>query len=98
MLEEDNLTLDKAINLCHSMEATKAQLGVMTTRSETNTVTVHELHNECKSEAVRPSSIVNYQNCGSKHELRQCPAYGKTCCECGKRNHFGAVFRSTLYS
>ena len=39
------------------MEATKAQLRVMTTRSETDTVTVHELHNECKSEVVRPSRI-----------------------------------------
>ena len=46
MFEEDKLTLAKA-NICHSM-STKAQLRVMTTRSETDTVTVHELHNKCK--------------------------------------------------
>ena len=31
------------------------QLRVMTTRGETDIVTVHKLHNECTSEAVRPS-------------------------------------------
>ena len=93
---EDNLTLAKAINICHSMEATKAQLRVMTTRSETDTVTVHELHNEGKSKAVCPSRFANCRNCGSKHQPRQCPAYGKTCYKCGKLNHFAALCRSTL--
>ena len=78
MLEENNLTLAEAINICRSMEATKAQLRFMTTRSETDTVTVHELHNEGKSKAVRPSRFANCRNCGSKHQPRQCPAYGKT--------------------
>ena len=52
MFEEDKLTLAKAINICHSMEARKAQLRVMTTRSKT--ATVHELRNKRKSKAVRP--------------------------------------------
>ena len=38
MLEEGNLTLAKAIDICHSMEATKAQLRIMTTRSEIDAV------------------------------------------------------------
>ena len=67
MLEEGNLTLAKAIDICHSMEATKAQLRVMTTRIETNTVMVYELHNECKSEAVCPLRFANCRNCGSRH-------------------------------
>ena len=97
MLEEDNLTLAKAINICHSMEAAKTQLRVMTTRSKTDTVTVHELHNEGKSKAVRPSRFANCRNCGTfKHQPRQCPAYDKTCYKCGKRNHFAAVCRSIL--
>ena len=96
MLEEDNLTLAKAINICHSMETTKAQLRVMTTRSETDTVTVHELHSEGRSKAVRPSRFANCRNCGSKHQPRQCPAYGKTCYKCEKLNHFAALCRSTL--
>ena len=78
------------------MKATKAQLRVMTTHGETDIVTVHEFHNEYKSEAVRPSRIANCQNPGSKHQSRQYPTYDKTCYTCRKRNHFAAVCRSTL--
>ena len=78
------------------MEAMKAQLRVMTTRSETDTVTVYELHNKCKSEAVCPPLTANCRNCDSKHQPRQCLAYGKTCYKYGKQNHFAAVCRSTL--
>ena len=46
MLEEDDLTLAKAVNLYHSMKATKIQLRIMTAHSETNTVTVYQLHNK----------------------------------------------------
>ena len=58
MLKEDDVELAKAMNIgtvCHSMEATKAQLPVIMTRSETDSVTIYELHNKCKSETVRPS-------------------------------------------
>ena len=90
---EDNPT---AINICRSMEATKAQLRVMTTRGETDTVTVHELYNEGRSKAVRLSRIANCGNCGFKHQPKQCPGCGKTCYKCGKQNHFAAVCISIL--
>merc|ERR1712074_458831 len=32
--------------------------------------------------------IVKCQNCGTQHPAKQCPAFGKTCFGCGKRNHF----------
>ena len=70
----------RTTDICRSMEATKTQLRVMTTRGKTDIVTVRELHNKCKSKAVRPPRIANCRNCGSKHQQpRQCPAYAKTC-------------------
>ena len=33
--------------------------------------------------------------CGRVHKARECPAYGKTCQRCGRRNHFAAVCRNT---
>ena len=72
-----NLTLAMAINMCHSMKAMKVQLRVMTTRSETDNVTVDILHDECRSETARLSRFANCRNYGSKHQPRQCPAYGK---------------------
>ena len=79
MLEGDDLTLAKAINKSHLMEATTAQLQIMTTCIETDSVTVHELHNECKFEVVSSSRVMSCRNSGSKHHPRRCPACSKTC-------------------
>ena len=32
--------------------------------------------------------------CGNHHSKGQCPAYGKKCLKCHKRNHFAAVCKS----
>ena len=34
------------------------------------------------------------QRCGSRHERRQCKAYGAECHKCGKRNHFARMCKS----
>ena len=34
------------------------------------------------------SEIRNCKYCGGNHQCRQCPAYGKDCKACGKKNHF----------
>lgn len=43
-----------------------------------------------------PSDNLTCRNCGYKHGTeRPCPAYGKQCNGCGKRNHFQNMCRST---
>lgn len=42
------------------------------------------------------SSIRKCRYCGHHHEKKACPAFGKTCKACGKRNHFESVCRSTV--
>ena len=32
--------------------------------------------------------------CGTNHNLRQCPAYGKKCSKCNMKNHFAKMCRS----
>ena len=45
------------------------------------------------------SSIVhNCNSCGRSHRRRQCPAFGRTCSKCNKRNHFASVCRSSGFS
>ena len=39
--------------------------------------------------------IVKCQNCGTQHPAKQCPALGKTCFSCGKRNHFANLCRKS---
>ena len=40
------------------------------------------------------SGIRDCMYCGSNHQWRQCPANGKTCKACGKKNHFAKTCRS----
>ena len=40
------------------------------------------------------SGIRDCKYCGTNHQCRQCPAYGKTCKSCGKKNHFANKCRS----
>ena len=41
-----------------------------------------------RSQSRFQSGIRDCKYCGSNHQHRQCPAYGKTCKACGKKNHF----------
>ena len=98
MLEEDDLTLGKAIRM---MEATKAQMQIMSTEAEKSSeeVIVNQINRN--SEAVAYSShrySSSCQYCGLVHKPRDLPAYGKSCRKCGKRNHFATVCRSTQRS
>lgn len=34
------------------------------------------------------SDDIKCSRCGYKHEQRKCPAYGQTCRQCNKKNHF----------
>ena len=40
------------------------------------------------------SGIRDCKYCGSNHQRKQCPAFGKTCKSCGKKNHFAKKCRS----
>ena len=41
-----------------------------------------------KSRSQSSGGIKDCKYCGSNHQWRQCPAYGKNCKTCGKKNHF----------
>ena len=42
----------------------------------------------------RKSLVKSCQFCGRSHARGQCPAYGKSCSKCLKKNHFAAVCKS----
>lgn len=39
-------------------------------------------------------NIINCKFCNFTHKVRECPAYGKTCNACFKKNHFSSVCRT----
>lgn len=42
----------------------------------------------------KPRMVKNCNYCGESHLQRMCPAWGKECTKCGKKNHFAAKCRS----
>ena len=55
-------------------------------------------NNQFKPNNRKPNSNSKYMsncgNCGTSHEPRKCPAYGKQCSKCKKFNHFQELCRS----
>ncbi|XP_012941040.1 uncharacterized protein K02A2.6-like [Aplysia californica] len=52
-------------------------------------------HSQHRGSHASPSTFSNCSNCGRGHVQNNCPARGKTCRKCGKRNHFATVCHSS---
>lgn len=91
LLEQDaTLTLDKAIDIARTQEATSHQLH------DIRGTTTNEVHN--LKHTPKPASRPTCGNCGTVHDLSNktlCPAHGTKCKACGKANHWKQVCRSS---
>jgi len=100
LLDQDKLTLDKAIELCRSNEVTTdllqqmTDLDVNTSNKEVNAVTRARFKQKQPKEPRQTRMIVNCKYCTKEHKAGNCPAYGKACRKCGKLNHFAVCCRS----
>ena len=102
LLREPALTLKRTDEICRSAESTVSQLKLVQDGqgASISAVTTPPSHVQKHSTSVGTSSQWNVQhcpNCGKQHDTRRresCPALGKTCRKCGKRNHFALKCRS----
>ena len=96
LLQASTLTLKEAIDICRSYETTGLQLKVMSQE-----VNVHKV-DKVKSGEERSlkrvggevgRKITTCKFCGKSHVMNKfmCPAWGKTCNSCGRKNHFALV-------
>ena len=106
--EGDKLTMDKAIQIVQNYEYCQKQLSSMTLSgaSGSNVDVVNRRRQNASGARLKtsqPDQVGNTGqrgqfkpcgNCGTKHGKNKCPAYGKTCHHCGKRNHFQKLCRS----
>ena len=93
LLQEKDLTLDKAITTCRAQEAAKKQQAEIanTSREPANVQTLRRQPN-----LTRPPLGRSCPGCGSGlHDggRQSCPAYNITCHLCKKVGHFGRVCR-----
>ncbi len=93
LLDVDILTLQTTIEKCQSAETTRKEIKLMT----------EGVKEEKYLEAVKRQKPQQYgtnrrfddcRNCGTTHQPRSCPAWGKECHICHKFNHFARVCRS----
>ena len=100
---EGDLDLMKCISICQRAEATKSYLHQMaepdssTTGASVDAVSKprQQYDNKRNLNNSRKQDIENCKYCGRDHPRRKCPAYGKACNKCGKKNHFSNVCKAT---
>ncbi|GFU83741.1 retrovirus-related Pol polyprotein from transposon 297 [Trichonephila clavipes] len=88
LLRENDLNVEKAIEIVRAAEASREQIQNM--KYDTATINfVKENQNKTKTQ-------YNCKKCGQKHKPRECPAFWKICAECKKKNHFATkCFQNT---
>ena len=93
LLQEAKLTLKTAIDKGRAAESSHRQFKAMT--AENNEVKALRRHATPKPGA-RSAKRISCKYCGQSHarDKMQCPAYGKTCTHCGKKNHFEDMCRA----
>lgn len=104
LLNEKDLTIKKARDLCTVCEASRREMQEMARNNET--ITVDRIQKKKRMEASndwRKGNATTYdkmaplentfdcERCATNHRRGKCPAYRKRCNYCGKLNHFEAT-------
>ena len=91
LLKVRDLNLKQCIDMCRAHESANKQNMQM--KSET----VHKIQKYTKN---FHKNLKTCKFCGKKHEFvkEKCPAFGKTCGKCNKKNHFAAMCSSSSNS
>ena len=85
MLREENLTLEKAVDLCHAAEASKVHLKTMVggAGEKTNVNVINTKRVGKPTPYKQKSTSKSCVYCGLDHKPGKCPAFGQ---KCGKLN------------
>ena len=93
LLRESNLDLNKTVEICRILEVTRSQAYVMQNNSAINPGYYvdrirRQFSNNQKSQNESPEVIKKCKFCSFLHKTGSCPAYGKLCNNCIKKNYF----------
>ena len=96
--EGKDLTVEKALQVARTEEATRQQIEVIRgdrDKKTVNYVTKRRQANPLQENQMqKPPNNKKCGNCGRQHEKGACPAKGARCNSCGKMNHWAKVCRS----
>ncbi|KAG1682004.1 hypothetical protein GQR58_011414 [Nymphon striatum] len=82
LLSEEDLTLDRAIQLCRAKEATVHYLEDMRPNTSEASAAV------TRTPEIQRQALKNCKFCGLSHVYGNCPAFGKKCRRCSRKGHF----------
>ena len=101
LLRETELDLQKTVDICRASEQEeKEKIQLVKTSSEkkekiqlVKTFEAKRTGQQRDNQNKKGKSTVNCKYCGLSHERdkEKCPAWGKTCRSCGKKNHYAKV-------
>ena len=94
LLQETDLDLQKAIDMCRASEFSKRQTKSITEEPKN----VDYVNRKVAPRKLPPKShgkkktcpTTACKRCGTVHGPRECPAFGKICQKCKNRNHFAS--------
>ena len=93
LLLDPNIKLNKAIDIFFDVEARRLRKQIDSSGAVNAVVSMNlKLIPKLKKSTNSADLVIN--NCkywGKQHKVQQCPAFGKMCRNCGKRNHFENV-------
>ena len=84
--QKEVANLNDAIQLLKISEVTSDQMKVMNKHDSLNYVKKRPAQKNTK-----PTSHMKCGSCGTQHERRNCPAYGKTCRKCQRLHHYAKM-------
>ncbi|CAI6370293.1 unnamed protein product [Macrosiphum euphorbiae] len=88
LLRED-MTLEKVVSFCQSVEAAEINCKELGKSAE-----VHHIVNKKFSSSKSKATINSCTRCGNTHSINACPAYGKVCNKFKRLNHFSSLCKS----
>ncbi len=91
------LTLNAAIDIARSYEATKRQMNSLSSQNMGNPQRVNTINRKKIHDDKEISNALKCTKCGKIHKLPHkgnCPAHGTKCRNCGKMNHWQKVCKS----
>lgn len=95
LLRED-MTLEKVVSFCQSVEAAERNCQELGKSMEVHKIIKKNFKASSSSKA--KLTINNCSRCGNTHLINACPAYGKVCNKCKKLNHFSNFCKFTFDS
>jgi hypothetical protein len=90
--ESSELTLEKAASLCPAAEENAKQLKEL--RKQNVDPSEPEVH--VVKKPTRVELLFDCNRCGTKYAVRSCPAFGKPCHKCKRKNYFARMCQKIL--